>query len=341
MTTEHHTPLTFGGPLTAAAMNAPLGQLDEGIEDVLDALAQTALPITTTDATASSGQAVVPVTSTAGFLVGQSVWIGDIAGTFETRVIASIQAGVSLTMTANLTNTYASGKIVSASPSELVEARSTFTTLAARLTAQVGGSGAAFPGSPASGDLFRRTDRAGALYRWDGAAWRQLNVPAVTAFWGTPSTDDRCYRADRDIEYFYDGTRWLSTELFELAWTPGDPSPAGGWTASSVGAFGTPWHTTYDLWLEAFYISTFVGTTNNGTNYWILTLRKRNAGGAATNITNRDTSGDAANTWVTNSVAIGALFVPATYKVFDVLLTKTLSPGVLMTAFSVKYRLVG
>lgn len=134
MSTNKHTPLAFGAALTAAIMNSPLGQLDAGIVAIENALAQTALPVTTTNASAASGQTVVPVTATTGFVVGQSVWIGDVAGTFEVRVIATIQAGVSLTMTANLTNTYASGKLVSASPSEVVAARGASATLAARLT---------------------------------------------------------------------------------------------------------------------------------------------------------------------------------------------------------------
>lgn len=135
MSTNKHTPLAFGAALTATNMNAPLGELDAAIVATDNALAQTALPITTTDASAASGQAVVPVASTDGFVVGQSVWIGDIDGIFEVRTIASIQAGVSLTMTANLTNTYAAGKVVSGSPQELVQARGASATLDARLDA--------------------------------------------------------------------------------------------------------------------------------------------------------------------------------------------------------------
>lgn len=133
MTTVKHTPIATGAQLLAAVLNAPLSQLDAAILAVEAAIAGASLPVTTTDATANSGQPVVPVASTDGFVVGQSVWIGDLGGTFETRTILSIQAGVSLTMSANLTNTYAAGKVVSASPSELVEARAAFATVHARL----------------------------------------------------------------------------------------------------------------------------------------------------------------------------------------------------------------
>ena len=35
-------------------------------------------------------------------------------------------------------------------------------------------------------------------------------IPAVTAFPSSPNTYDRVFRRDRGMEYFHDGTRWLS-----------------------------------------------------------------------------------------------------------------------------------
>lgn len=208
MSDDKHTPLAYGAALTAAVLNAPLGELDAAIVAVEDALAQTVLPITTTDAVANSGQAVVPVASTDGFVVGQPVWIGDVNGTHEVGTILSIQAGVSLTLTANLANTYAAGKVVSGSPAELVAARGTFATLALRLAAAID-QGTAFPGSPVTNQLFRRTDRGGAVYQWTGAAWVQISVPNVTAFWSSPSTNDRAFRTDLRREYVYTGGAWV------------------------------------------------------------------------------------------------------------------------------------
>ena len=62
-------------------------------------------PIVNLDDTAASGQKVVPVESTVGYAVGDLVQIlDDLAG--ELNIVLSIQAGISLTMLINLTNTY-------------------------------------------------------------------------------------------------------------------------------------------------------------------------------------------------------------------------------------------
>lgn len=40
-----------------------------------------------------------------------------------------------------------------------------------------------------------------------------LGVASGASFPGSPASGDRFYRTDRNIEYFYDGTRWLSTQI--------------------------------------------------------------------------------------------------------------------------------
>ena len=61
---------------------------------------------TTVNGDSASGQAVLNVASTTGFVVGQPVIIGDGTVRAEKKTILSIQAGTSLTMTANLTNAH-------------------------------------------------------------------------------------------------------------------------------------------------------------------------------------------------------------------------------------------
>jgi hypothetical protein len=68
---------------------------------------------TTTNGSASSGQKVVPVTATTGFVPGMFVRLNTIGSTdFEYGQIASIQSGVSLTMQQNLANNHSSGEPV-------------------------------------------------------------------------------------------------------------------------------------------------------------------------------------------------------------------------------------
>jgi lysophospholipase L1-like esterase len=146
----HHTPLAFGGPLTSAAMESPLGQLDAAIvavgplwlAEAAARLAQDNLILSsvgsggwasTLDATASSGQKVVPVVSTTGAVAGMPVYIGLTSGTHEVGVIDTISAGVSVTLVANLASTYAAPMPISATPAEVADARGGYATLGERL----------------------------------------------------------------------------------------------------------------------------------------------------------------------------------------------------------------
>lgn len=61
---------------------------------------------TTVDADSASGQKVLNVAATGDFAAGQSVVINDGGARQEVKVIGSIQAGVSLTMTVNLVSTH-------------------------------------------------------------------------------------------------------------------------------------------------------------------------------------------------------------------------------------------
>jgi hypothetical protein len=134
MTTNYHTPHAVAAPVTAAEFNAKLGELDAGLTAI--ASASLAEGASTLDAQALAGQAVVPVADTTGFRVGDPVMVGNIgSGTTETKVIASISAGVSLTMTTNLANTHSIGEAVTRSPAEVVHARGAHPLLGTRIAA--------------------------------------------------------------------------------------------------------------------------------------------------------------------------------------------------------------
>jgi hypothetical protein len=67
---------------------------------------------TEVDAIAAAGQAVVPVAATTGLAVGAEVWIGDSGdwtAAHECGTIASINSGVSITLTSDLVNAYDPG----------------------------------------------------------------------------------------------------------------------------------------------------------------------------------------------------------------------------------------
>jgi hypothetical protein len=134
MTTNNHTAIPYGGALTAAAMEAPLSQLDAAISAVITTGSGAS---TTLTAQANSGQKNLVVADRTGWVVGDVFWIGVAGGTYESGVIASgTGAGAgTLVAVANLANTYAIGIAVSKSPVELVAARGTYGTLGGRISA--------------------------------------------------------------------------------------------------------------------------------------------------------------------------------------------------------------
>lgn len=132
MSSLNHTPLPFGGPLTSAAMEAPLGQLDAAIAAVVAAGSAVA---TTLAATATAGTTgPFTVASTSGLNPGDLIYFGS-GALFEPRIVNTVPSSTTFTTTAALTNTYTAGKSVSKSPVELVDARGGNVTLGARLTA--------------------------------------------------------------------------------------------------------------------------------------------------------------------------------------------------------------
>lgn len=175
-----------------------------------------------------------------------------------------------------------------------------------------------------------------------GAALSSLNGVAAynsgTAVPANKATGDRYWRTDLGLQIYYDGTRWLTTQLFRDTFGVGNSlQPASSGTA--LGRL-TPWSTTFDLWLVAWDASTYVATTNNGTNFWTLTLNKHAADDSATALDNFATSGDTVNNWTQRRRLIGAAYVAANFREFSVISSNTLSPGGIYWAFSLEYRLV-
>jgi hypothetical protein len=174
----------------------------------------------------------------------------------------------------------------------------------------------------------------GAVSRVNGAvAWN-----SGTSF-PTAATGDRYWRTDLRMEFFYDGTRWVTTHLYET------PVGVGGSLSSAI--TGTPTNVgrmapdpDFDLWVEDFVTDMFVATTNSGSAYWSAVLNKVDASNSATAIGTGDTSAGSANTWYNAAVAVDAVVDRSTSKHFTVIASKTGSPGALTFAFSVKYRLI-
>lgn len=175
--------------------------------------------------------------------------------------------------------------------------------------------------------------------QWN-AAHTLTGFGAGTSNPGSPSTGDLYFRTDLGLLIYYDGTRWLTVNQFREPMASEPVSLAShSVTGDTVGRL-SPWHTTYDIWLEDFYSTTLVVTTNDGTKFWTVTLDKRDAANAATTIVSYNTSADTPSQWTTRKTAIGALLSPSTYKALNTVVTKTSTPGNIIAVTSLAYRLV-
>lgn len=197
-----------------------------------------------------------------------------------------------------------------------------------------------------TGDLIYSSDNSGTPARLGlGAAGGAVSRVNGALAWNSgtsfPSaaTGDRYWRTDLGMEAYYDGTRWLTTQVLEMN---GTPLVFEGQTTSQVLAHLTPWGTAYDIWMVRFDASLRVSTTNDGTRFWAMDLRLLTSGNTVTSTPSTfNTSAIAADTTTKFSTVIGAQWTVATDPIADILLTKTSTPGALTyCAFSLKYRLV-
>jgi len=156
----------------------------------------------------------------------------------------------------------------------------------------------------------------------------------------SPSENDLFYRTDRDLIYFYDGTRWLTVSEYTLPLTT-RTALGSGIAATSTLANMPSGSTLGNIFVKDLSVTTFVLTTNNGTNFWTVTLEKITPGNTPSTIGSVDTSADAADTWVNHVDAINEVVVGADHPVFRLQATKTSAAGNFVCGGTVTYRLVG
>ena len=160
-----------------------------------------------------------------------------------------------------------------------------------------------------------------------------------TSFPVSPSSGDKFYRTDRNLLYYYDGTRWLTTTLYVAT-----PTLADAGTPPYSASPGTHGYLavdpTYDMYLVALEGTTGIFGTNDASNYWTIGLDRRNAGNTNNNITSCNTSGDTASNWTTHSQAIDAVLTAGS-KILIFTHAKTNGPANLYVTSRLTYRLIG
>ena len=162
-------------------------------------------------------------------------------------------------------------------------------------------------------------------------------VPSGVAFPGSPSTDDLFHRTDRDLIYFYDGTRWLTVSQYSSIMGIWDA--VGPITASAIShRDGMPMVGTA-VWIETVYIVFRVrsgGTALSASHKWVGVWASET--GALTQTFTIDSG--ASNTWRSASSAANALTTASEFALF-LTWTKTGTPGSLDVFPRYTYRLVG
>lgn len=162
-------------------------------------------------------------------------------------------------------------------------------------------AGSSFPGSKATNDTYRRTDILGGTdFTWDGTQWR--------------------------------------SHVIRDTMIPPQAMPVST-DSTAIGRLPM-WDTTWDLWVITFHVVTLVLTTNDGTNFWGIQLRKIDGAASATTLVTASTASDTIGTWVNHNVAVGASVAAATYKLFDANTVKHASPGNMFWALAVSYQII-
>lgn len=151
------------------------------------------------------------------------------------------------------------------------------------------------------------------------------------AFPGSPATNSRVFRTDLGMEFYYSGTRWLSTQALTL------PFAQVSATVTSLAFAPVPFFGAHSLWLETLDTTMFRSAA--APDEWDIVLSWISASNVATAITTIDGSADAAATWIPRSTALGVV-LDAAARAVRVGYTEIDDGSTLTGAASLRYRVI-
>lgn len=124
--------------------------------------------------------------------------------------------------------------------------------------------------------------------------WQAI-TGAGTSFPSNPFNGQRFFRTDRDFEYFYDGSNWLTTQIFYLPFGFTDSIIAD----SFVNQITTmPYAGTYSFYAEKLAYKTMLENGTTSTNYFTLNFYTVETT-AGTLLTSISTQNDTTDEWTT------------------------------------------
>jgi hypothetical protein len=156
-----------------------------------------------------------------------------------------------------------------------------------------------------------------------------------TTFPTLPSTGQRFFRTDRGIEYYWDGTRWLSLQIQNIVAQLYDQasSPVGA-TVSGAMRVGNPFYGTYDFYAIDLILANYIATTGTWTFNW-----NAQTGGSSVLIASANTTGDTAASFIGKRVAVNSV-ITSTVPQFQIDMIKT-SGGNVYPQLILQGRLIG
>ncbi len=163
-------------------------------------------------------------------------------------------------------------------------------------------------------------------------------VTGGTSFPGSPASGDRFKRTDINVDCFYDGTRWLSEQLFSQGL-----HSVNGTILSSPWDYTMPHpfrHKALSIYIEDFQHLTILTNGTTASNYFAYRLSTFEAtGSTVTGLGAGLTSqSQTQNVWTSTSEAINAVVAP-TVEMIYVSVTETGAATAFMS-FAFNYRLV-
>lgn len=160
-------------------------------------------------------------------------------------------------------------------------------------------------------------------------------APAAS-FPGSPVSGQRIYRTDRNIEYVYDGARWLCTCPHFLQTGNGPVMPFSANALFVTNLFDT----TYDLWIESVFTTMF-SSSLTGSAYWTTSVGKVTINeGTTTNLHTHSIQSGTNSNWLQAKTTVNAA-LGTTNKVIYWNVVKTGAPGGCYMDGSIQYRLIG
>lgn len=116
-----------------------------------------------------------------------------------------------------------------------------------------------------------------AAYGGTGVA-NTVTFTAADAAPSAPVADDLWYETDTNIQWYWSGTYWLSTQVFT--------SPAADWvgvlepTSSSTAAFSIHNISAFDVYLTSMSMNVYHDVAQDNSNYWTIGVYRRNSAGS-------------------------------------------------------------